>query len=130
MSYIKTLKLNKIKKYAKECIYKKLLDGTYTAKITIYDKQSNRWYIIDVEFKDNDCCLSSWTLNFYTRTQKAVKHERYKTLGICLSQLKKLSNKLKINITSSLRIYRKINYLKFDGIGYESFNQNIFSIEL
>lgn len=130
MGYIKTLKLNKIKKYAKECIYKKLLDGTYSAQITMYDKQSNKWHIVDVEFKDNDCCLSSWALNFYIRTQKAVSGERYKTLGICLSQLKKLSNKLKINIVSSLRIYKKIKYIEFDGSGYTSFNQNIFNIEL
>lgn len=130
MSYIKTLKINKIKKYAKECIYKKLLDGIYSGQITIYDKQSNKWHIIDVEFKNNDCCLSSFALNFYIRTPQAVKSKRYKTLGICLSQLKKLSNKLKINIVSSLRIYKRIKYLKFDGAGYTSFNQNIFNIEL
>lgn len=132
MSYktVNTLQLNKINAVAKEKIYKKLLDGFYTAEITI-DTGTNKpnLYSVDVEFLNDDCCISSWSLNFYMRTHKAVKNERYKTFGNCLAAFKKLAKQNNIKITSNLRIYRNINFKYSDGTK-DFYNCHLFSIEL
>ncbi len=132
MNMVRILKLNNINSNAKELIYKNLLNNKYSAQLTIDIGKQNKSdrYAIDVEFNGNDCCLSSWTLNFYVRTQKAVKQERYKTLGSCLSALKRLAKKHGIEIVSNLRIYKSVKTLDFDGkkLCYE--RVHIFSIEL
>jgi hypothetical protein len=127
---INTLQLNKINTTAKEQIYTKLLNGIYNAQITIdIGKDKPNLYNVDAEFLSNDCCISSWTLNFYTRTNKAVKNERYKTLGTCLRALKRLANKHKIRIVSNLRVYKKVNFKYSDGTK-DFYNCHLFSIEL
>lgn len=132
MNYIKTLKLNNINNNAKELIYKNLLNNKYSAQLTIDIGKQNKSdkYVIDAEFNGNDCCLSSWTLNFYVRTQKAVKQERYKTLESCLSALKRLAKKYDIDIVSNLRIYKSVKTLDFDGKKFFYNKVHIFSIEL
>ena len=127
---VNTLQLNKINATAKEQIYTKLLNGIYEAEITI-DTGGDKpdLYSVDVEFLNNDCCISSWTLNFYVRTSKAVKNERYKTFGNCLTEKKKLANKNNIKIKSNLRIYKKVNFKYSDGTK-DFYNCHIFSIEL
>lgn len=132
MSMVQVLKLNNINSNAKELIYKNLLNNKYSAQLTIDIGKQNKSdrYIIDAEFNGNDCCLSSWTLNFYVRTQKAVKQERYKTLGSCLSALKRLAKKHGIEIVSNLRIYKSVKTLDFDGKNFFYERVHIFSIEL
>lgn len=132
MNYVKTLKLNNINNNAKELIYKNLLNNKYSAQITIDIGEQNKSdkYVIDAEFNGNDCCLSSWTLNFYVRTQKAVKQERYKTLDACLSALKRLAKKHGIKIASNLRIYKLVKTLDFDGNRCFYDNVHMFSIKL
>ena len=126
----RTLQLNKLNAEVKRKIYDMLLNGIYTAQMSIdigIDKPNI--YNVDVEFLNNDCCISSWTLNFYTRTNKAVKAERYKTLGYCLKAFKKLAKVKDIKIVSNLRIYKKINFKYDDGIK-DTYNCHLFSIEL
>ncbi len=105
MKSVKTLQLKKLDANAKECIYKKLLKGDYKAEITVLNKQGKP-FSLDIDFMNNDCCINSWSLNFYCRTNKAVKNERYKTLGQAITALKRL---FKSNLTclpcSNLRIY-------------------------
>lgn len=127
---VNTLQLNKINADAKEQIYKRLLSGIYTAEITIdIGKDKPNLYSVDAEFLMGDCCISSWTLNFYVRTNKAVKSERYKTLGHCLTAFKKLAQKNHIKIASNLRIYTKVNFKYSDGTK-DFYNCHLFSIEL
>ena len=132
MNIIRTLKLNNINNNAKELIYKNLLNNKYSAQLTIDIGRQNKSdrHVIDVEFNGNDCCLSSWALNFYCRTQKAVKQERYKTFGSCLSALKRLAKNHGINIVSNLRIYKSVKTLDFDGKKFFYNRVHIFSIEL
>lgn len=132
MRTVKTLNLNNINSCAKELIYKNLLNNKYSAQVTIDMGKQNKSdkYVIDAEFNGNDCCLSSWTLNFYVRTQKAVKQERYKTLDSCLIALKKLAKKHDIKIVSNLRIYKSVKTLDFDGKNFFYDKVHIFSIEL
>lgn len=132
MKAIRILKLNNINNNAKELIYTNLLNNKYSAQVTIDIGKQNKSdkYVIDTEFNGNDCCLSSWTLNFYIRTQKAVKQERYKTLDLCLNALKRLAKKHGINIVSNLRIYKSVKTLDFDGERFVYDKVHIFSIEL
>lgn len=122
MKFVKTLQLKRLNTNAKECIYKKLLTGNYKAEITVLDKQGEP-FRLDIDFIHNDCCINSWGLkglNFYYRTAKAVKGERYKTLGQAVSALKRLfKSKLSYLPTSNLRIYNKSVL----------FGTHIFSIE-
>ena len=130
MKTVKLLDVNKLSHQAKEKIYQKLLSGFYTAQLTIdVGKDKKDLYSIDADFMSNDCCLSSWTLNFYTRTNKAVKGERYKTLSHCLTALKKLAKNKHINIVSDLRIYKHINFKYDDGLK-DWYDCHLFSIEL
>lgn len=127
---VRTLQLSKLSKQAKEKVYVKLLKGFYDAQVTIdIGKDKKNLYSIDAEFMNNDCCLSSWTLNFYTRTNKAVKGERYKTLGNCLTALKRLAKDRRINIVSNLRIYKRV-YFRYDDGKKDFYNCHLFSIEL
>lgn len=127
---VNTLQLNKINAIAKEQIYTKLLNGTYEAEVTIdTGRDKPNLYSVDAEFLRNDCCISSWTLNFYVRTNKAVKSERYKTFGNCLTAFKKLAKNNNIKITSNLRIYKKVNFKYSDGTR-DFYNCHLFSIEL
>lgn len=126
----RTLQLDKTNEDAKEKIYKRLLSGIYTAEITIdIGRDKPNLYSVDAEFLNDDCCISSWTLNFYSRTNKAVKGERYKTLRNCLTAFKKLARKNNIKITSNLRIYKKVNFKYSDGTE-DFYNCHLFSIEL
>lgn len=127
---VNTLQLNKLNADTKEKIYKRLLSGIYTAEITIdTGKDKPNLYSVDAEFLNDDCCISSWSLNFYMRTNKAVKCERYKTLSHCLAAFKKLAQKNHIKITSNLRIYKRVNFKYSDGTK-DFYNCHLFSIEL
>ena len=127
---VNTLQLNKLNAVSKEKIYKKLLTGVYSAEITIdIGKDKPNLYSVYAEFLNNDCCISSWSLNFYMRTNKSVKCERSKTLSHCLTAFKKLAQKNHIKITSNLRIYKKVNFKYSDGTK-DFYNCHLFSIEL
>jgi hypothetical protein len=130
MKEVKTLQLNKLNAQTKEKIYKRLLSGSYTTQLTIdVGRDKKDLYNIDAEFMNNDCCLSSWSLNFYTRTKKAVKGERYKTLSKCLTAFKRLAKDRRINIVSNLRVYKRVNFKYDDGVK-DWYDCHIFSIEL
>lgn len=118
MKLVKTLQLKKLNSNTKECIYKKLLNGDYKAEITVMNKQGKA-ISLDIDFMNNDCCIN-WSLNFYCRTNKAVKNERYKTLGQAITALKRLfKSKLTCLPSSNLRIYNNSRL----------FGTHIFSIE-
>lgn len=127
---VKILQLNKLNAETREIIYKRLLSEDYISQISI-DIGVNKpnIYNVDVEFSNNDCCISSWGLNFYIRTNKAVKAERYKTFGHCLKALKELAKTKNIKIVSNLRIYKKINF-RYDDGPRGTYKCHLFSIEL
>ena len=121
MKLVKILKANK----KNEIIYEHLLSGKYKAQLTIDksrpDSSCKDLYAVDVDFLNNDLCISSWMLNFYCRTNKAVKGTRYKSFGHAIAALKKLIKKYNIKVVSNLRIYS--SKLEIDNI-------NLFNIEL
>ena len=90
----KRFELNKLNASTKEKLYQKLLNGILFADTDMMDLSGNNrddLTDIDVRFCQNDLCLNSYYYNFYRRTNKAVKSERYKTFGQAIKQLKKLS---------------------------------------
>lgn len=95
-----TLNLKTLSKEVKEKIYQKLLKGTYEASIMLDGK-----HLAQIKFKNNDLCLSSWNLNFYVRTPKAVKSERYKTLDYAVAELYKMIKRETYYIGSNICIY-------------------------
>lgn len=105
MSKLKTILNTKtLKSSAREAIYTKLLRGNYEAQLTLLSKRGP--ITVNVEFMRNDLCISSWLHNFYFRTAKAVKFERYKTLGCALAALRELvTNRIGTKCMSDLRIY-------------------------
>jgi hypothetical protein len=124
MSNVKILRLNELDKQVKENIYNKLIEGDYTAEIDLIRHQ-RKYSGCDVIFAgdnhhESDLCVSHFGYNFYFRTNRAVKGDRYKTFGNAISSLKRLiKNRCRCDIStcySNLRIYYK--------------GTNIFNIEL
>lgn len=95
-----TLNLKKLSKEVKEKIYQKLLNGTYRASMRLDGK-----YKASIDFENNDLCLNSWQLNFYKRTPKAVKYERYKTLDYAIAEVYKMITRRTHYIGSNICIY-------------------------
>lgn len=119
MKTIKILDTKKISNLASECIYDKLRCGDYRAEITIENLSGK--HPVDVLFLNDDLCISSFGLNFYTRTPKAVKGERYKTLGLALRALKRhIKDNCTFKLVSNLRIYNESAY----------WGTHLFSLEL
>lgn len=93
--YSRIIDIKDMKSSTKEKIYKKLLNG-FKYKLITEDKG----YVFDIYCEDNDLKLSSWTSNFWCRTNKAIKRERYKSFDIAMYQLRKLGKKYDVNINS------------------------------
>ena len=121
---VKILQLNKLTKQQKENIYNRLLtDNHWHAEIDIF--LDGAFYCTpDIEFYNNDLCVSHFGKNFYYRTQKAVKKERYNNLGDAITQLKRLiKNYYNCRVSySNLKIYYRNKISK----NYK----NVFNIEL
>lgn len=97
---LRILNLKTLSKDIKEKIYQKLLNGKYEATIMLDGKHEAQ-----VKIKNNDLCLSSWNLNFYIRTPKAVKSERYKSLDYAISNLYKMIKRETNYTYSNICIY-------------------------
>lgn len=105
--FVKSFELNKLKSETKEELYCKLLKFKLLVEVDMIgcnlhkgDKLTN----VDVLFHNTDLCLSSFWYNFYRRTPKAVKSERYKTFGYAIRELKKVAYDMGYEI-KQLRIY-------------------------
>lgn len=104
---VKGFELNKLKAKTKEKLYCKLLQGRLFVEVDMMEYSNykgNKLTDIDAKFYNNDLCLSSFNYNFYARTPKAVKFERYKTFGCAIKELKELAYSLGYKI-NQLRIY-------------------------
>lgn len=113
--FVKNFEFNRLKTEIKEKLYCKLLKGRLFTEVDMigYDyHEGDKLTGVDVKFYNDDLCLSSFYYNFYRRTDKAVKSERYKTFGQAIKALKLLSrgmgykiNQLKIYNLSYTHIY-------------------------
>ena len=110
-NFVKEFELNKLKSKTKEKLYSKLVSAKwnipYKVEIDLIPIQKDipKLNQIDLIFKDNDLCVSSFYYNFYFRTDKAIKKERYKTFGNAIATLKNLCNKYGYTV-NQLRIYK------------------------
>ena len=110
-NFVKEFELNKLESKTKEKLYSKLVSAKwntpYSVEIDLIPIQKDipRRNQIDLIFKDNDLCVSAFYHNFYFRTDKAIKKERYKTFGNAITALKKLCNKYGYTV-NELRIYK------------------------
>lgn len=86
--FTKSFNIKKLSKATKEKLYNKLLNCKLYMKIVAYKRDD----IInaDVLFSRNDLCVSSFYHNFFFRTKKACKGERYKTFGRAMFNLKRI----------------------------------------
>lgn len=97
--YVRGFDINKFKPETLEHFYNKLLTVCYdceyriTADLIPVQKDIPLIKDVDIEFYDNDCCISHFGYNFYIRTNQAVQGRRYKTFKIALRELQKLANK-------------------------------------
>lgn len=115
---VKGFELNKLSKQSKEKLYCKLLDNKLKAQTYIY--YNDKKYRFDIDFANNDLCLNSWTYNYYIRTPKAVKSERYNSFDKAMNALKKVVNKKGITF-NQLFIYKENKY---------HFTDHIYTINL
>ena len=122
MKHVNILQLNKLNPTVKENIYKKLIDGDYTAEIDLYTKTKNITGC-DVMFAgdshhESDLCVSHFGHNFYFRPDRMIEGKRYKTFSNAISSLKRVihNNVNELLLTSDLKIYYR--------------DVNIFNIEL
>lgn len=90
--FTKSFNIKRLSKTTKEKLYNKLLNRKLYMEITAYERDN----IInaDVLFWDNDLCVSNFYHNFFFRTEKACKGERYKTFGQAMFNLKKNIKKI------------------------------------
>ena len=92
-NFIKGFELNKLNSKTKEKLYNKLIskkwNNPYEVEIDLIPIQKDipKLNQIDLEFKDNDLCVSSFYHNFYFRTDKAIRRERYKTFGNAITKV-------------------------------------------
>lgn len=121
MKYIRILELKGLSSEVKENIYNKLIKGDYKTELTFYNKEG-KTNDIEILFYNNDLCVSSWSLNFYQRTSKAVKFERYKTFGQAITQLKRMLKKYPVQY-SNLHVYTRGSYIR-------GTRKHLFDIEL
>lgn len=105
--FVKGFEFNRLKTETKEKLYNKLLKGKLIAEVDMIELNHKYEYNldrVDVVFTNFDLCLSSFYHNFYRRTLKATKSERYKTFGRVIKELKKLAYDMGYEI-NQLRIY-------------------------
>ena len=121
MKSVKRLELKRLSNKVKENIYNKLIKGDYKTELTFYNKEGKA-SDIEILFYNNDLCISSWSLNFYQRTSKAVKFERYKTFGQALTQLKRMLKRYPVQY-SNLHVYNRGSYIRGN-------RKHLFDIEL
>lgn len=124
--FVKILKLNKLTSEQKERLYKRLLHSSkWKCELDLF-ANGKKYCTSDVVFYNNDLSVLDFCYNFYYRTNKAIKHERYKNFSVAITQLKRvIKNQFLIDAkatTSNLRIYyaNKANSIK----------KHVFSIEL
>lgn len=97
--YVRGFDINKFKPETLEHLYDKLLEVSYKCKYRItadlipIQKDIPLIKDVDIEFYDNDCCISHFGYNFYIRTKQAIEGKRYETFKIALRELQKLANK-------------------------------------
>jgi len=107
----KELNLSDIKnKKGLEKLYDNLInfDCDLRCQTTLIDTKHNdrnHTYNVDVEFTRNDCCISSWSYNFYFRTNNAIKAKRYKSFKTMVYNLKRLCKRYDCEI-HQLRFYK------------------------
>lgn len=106
------VEIKNISKSNQEKIYNKLLNGDLKIK-TMVHTEFNGPHWADIDTFKNDFCLSSWTFNYYVRPPKAVRYERYKSLGKAWQALNKtVKAKTCLSIDKDLMIYDcKSNFL-------------------
>lgn len=105
--FVKGFEFNKLKTETKEKLYRKLLEGKLFIEVDMIGynyNEGNKLTDVDVKIYNEDLCLSSFYYNFYRRTDRAVKSERYKTFGQAVKALKQLSRSMGYKI-NQLRIY-------------------------
>lgn len=113
--YVNIIQLEKLNKKQKELLLNELYNGDLKIEIDIFTSNKN-YTGVDITFMDYnkpDLCVNHFGYNFYFRTNKAIKCEKYKTLGQAIGALKRLFKKHNINQTSNLRFYKN---------GYNVFN--------
>lgn len=117
MRTVNTVDYKKLSSSQKERLLKSLYEK-YQLEITLEREavKSNP----DIQLTDfagvPDCCISNFHHNYYFRTKKGMKAEKYSTLGGLIREIKKLIKTFNYNICSNIRIY----YHK----------QHIFSLEI
>lgn len=104
--FTKSFNIKKLSKITKEKLYNKLLNCKLYMRITVYKRDN----IInaDVLFRHNDLCVLSFYHNFFFRTEKACKKERYKTFGEAIFNLKRILKEYNMYI-QNVQIYDKNN---------------------
>lgn len=114
MKYIKVLKLSKLNALQKRRLYDALRTkySVLQCEIIIRRNGNDEWKSRpDVLFKGNDLCVSNFAHNYYFRTNRAIKHEKYATLGHAIGALKKLIRSHGWVISSNLYVYKNGQHL-------------------
>lgn len=115
-NFVKEFELNKLKSKTKEKLYSKLLSAKwnipYKVEIDLIPIQKDipKLNQIGLLFEGNNLCVYSFYYNFYLKTGKAIKRERYKTFGNAISALKKLCDKYGYTV-NQLRIYKNDKHI-------------------
>lgn len=97
--YVRGFNIDKFKPETLEHFYNKLTinfcECKYRITTDLIPLQKDIQIIkeVDLQFNNNDCCISHFGHNFYIRTKQAVQSKRYKTFRIALRELQKLANK-------------------------------------
>lgn len=104
--FVNGLDIDKIKnKKGLEKLYDNLINYNNDLRCQTALFFDNKAYNVDIDFTRNDCCVNSWTYNFYFRTNKAILGERYKTFRHMIKALKSLCKKHNTEI-NQLRFYK------------------------
>ena len=115
-NFVREFKFNKLKSKTKEKLYSKLVSAKwnipYKVEIDLIPIQKDipKLNQIGLLFEDNNLYIFSLYYNFYLKTDKAIKRERYKTFGNAISALKKLCNKYGYTV-NQLRIYKNNKHI-------------------
>lgn len=107
--FTKSFNIKKLKASTKEKLYNKLLNCKLYMKVVLY--KVDRVINADVLFRQNDLCVSSLYHNFFFRTKKACKKERYKTFAQAMFNLKRMIKEYNMYI-QNVQIYNKYDTKK------------------
>lgn len=107
MRTVRVVDIKNMSRTQKERFLNKLYGDTYQLEITLErdSVKSNP----SIELTDRagipDCCISNFYHNYYFRTKKGVKGERYNTLGALIREIKKEINRNGFRIKSNIRVF-------------------------